>query len=978
MNASNPFSLKLFGSPTLVGDDGLPVVGPAIQRHRVALLALLALAPRNVAGRDWLMAHLWPESDLERARSLLNQAVYQLRRTLGDATLVSLNDELGLDIERIDVDVVRFTDGLAREETAAAVALYRGPLMDGFHLGGAAFDEWLERHRGHLAARYGRALESLAEAATAAGDHAGAVTWWRARADHDPYDSRVAVRLMEALGAAGNPAGALLHARKHEDRIRREFGIDLPAEVAAERERLRTRERPPGSPARGLPTDRAVASASSATGSGSGEPERGRPTRTAVATDPPGHRESTAPVRPSYVATAVAAALAGAAFVWLVTRDGDQRWLEEEAVPAIERALDTTDWESAFVLASRIEERVPDSPELRDLWPRIAWMTTLESEPSGATVFRRAYDDADGSWVEMGRTPLIGVRVPYGLSVLRFELEGYRPLVRALGGGFLNWPELRPGNEPDASLVSPQTFRLDTEESLPADMVRVPGWRLITGADTLQMRDFFLDRYEVTNEEYRRFVEAGGYARPELWSPIVIRGDTVSWDEAMARFVDRTGRPGPSTWEGGTYATGRDEYPVSGVSWFEADAFARFAGRELPTAFHWERALANATFPWLLPASNFGGVGPRPVTEGNAMSFVAAYDLAGNVREWTSSALGQARVILGGNWNDPYYVAGSRDASAFPEDRSEGNGIRLARTADEPDVAARVRAPVARTTAARTVATRPVSDSVYRAYARVFDYDRLPLNDSVESVYTARLWRRERVSFDAAYGPERVVAYVYIPQGFAPPYQTVVYWPGWDSFALDDADEYFSKQLDFVVKSGRAVAFPIYRGSFERRVGEQRRRPDFGTAEYRDNTVHGVKDLRRTLDYLETRTDLDHDAFAFFGYSWGGVNGPVALAQEDRFQAAVIDIGLIPDMAETPEVDPTNALPRVRVPTLLLSGEFDPIVPRENARRYFDLLGVDAERKQHIVAIGGHYVPRPLLIRGTLDWLDRWVGVPRP
>ena len=116
-----------------------------------------------------------------------------------------------------------------------------------------------------------------------------------------------------------------------------------------------------------------------------------------------------------------------------------------------------------------------------------------------------------------------------------------------------------------------------------------------------------------------------------------------------------------------------------------------------------------------------------------------------------------------------------------------------------------------------------------------------------------------------------------------------------------------------------------------------RRRPAFNTADYRDNTIDGVKDLRRTLDYLETRADIDSKALAFFGYSWGGVNGPVALAHESRLRAAVIDIGLLPPMSATPEVDPVNALPRVHQPTLMFSGEFDSIVPVANAKRYFEL-----------------------------------------
>ena len=677
-----------------------------------------------------------------------------------------------------------------------------------------------------------------------------------------------------------------------------------------------------------------------------------------------------------YAVTAALAAAVAAGAYWLVSRDPDARWLAEEAIPAIEAHLAEADWESAYKVAKEAEARVPDSPEIAELWTRISWRVTIPSDPPGATVFRQAYDTAGDDWEELGRTPLENIRIPYGLSRLRFELPGYRPLVRALGGAHLNWQELDAArSNPDQLLVGPESFKLDTEATLSEGDVRVSGWRFAGGSEVLPLRDFFLGRYEVTNAEYKKFIDAGGYERWSLWDPVVVDGATVPFEEAARLFTDRTGRPGPSTWEGSDYRPGEGELPVGGVSWYEARAYARFSSRELPTAHHWQHALANSMFPWLLPASNFAGTGPRAVTASRAMSHVGAFDMAGNVREWTATAIGDERVILGGSWNDPYYIAGVGDTSTSPLDRSPGNGIRLALTADEPAVAAAVAAPLAaRSTAAAAIAKEPVTDDVYAAYSRVFDYDRGPLNAVVESTHATHAWTRERVTFDAAYGAERMLALLYLPAGSAPPYQTVVYWPGWDTFGLDDPDEYFSKQIDFIVKSGRAVAFPIYKGIFERRVGNVRVRAPFDTAAYRDNTIDAVKDLRRTVDYLETRREIDSNALAYFGYSWGGVTGPTALAQEPRLRAAVIDIGLLPSMASTPEVDPVNALPRVRVPTLMLSGEFDAMVPVRDARRYFDLIGVPTADKHHVIVIGGHFIPRDVLIRETLDWLDRYLG----
>jgi formylglycine-generating enzyme required for sulfatase activity len=87
------------------------------------------------------------------------------------------------------------------------------------------------------------------------------------------------------------------------------------------------------------------------------------------------------------------------------------------------------------------------------------------------------------------------------------------------------------------------------------------------------MAEFQIDRYEVTNREFKEFANRGGYRDRKFWTvPFVKVGRTLSWEQAMAQFVDQTGQPGPATWEAGNYSPGQDNYPVSGVSWYEAVA----------------------------------------------------------------------------------------------------------------------------------------------------------------------------------------------------------------------------------------------------------------------------------------------------------------------------------------------------------------------------------------------------------------------
>lgn len=240
MNPSPTFRLRFLGSPSLSTADGTRLSGPEIQRHRLALLALLTLAPDQALSRDRLIAYLWPERNTDGARQLLNQAVYRIRKALGDEVILSQGEDLQLNREVVSADVTDFEAALARGDDEHAVSLYEGPFADGFFVSEAPeLEQWIAQTRDRLAWMYARRLEALAEAAEQRADLAGAVAWWKARATHDPLDSRIAIRLIQCLNSAGNRAGALRHAAVHERLLKEGMGIDLDPEVAALVERLR-------------------------------------------------------------------------------------------------------------------------------------------------------------------------------------------------------------------------------------------------------------------------------------------------------------------------------------------------------------------------------------------------------------------------------------------------------------------------------------------------------------------------------------------------------------------------------------------------------------------------------------------------------------------------------------------------------------------------------------------------------------------
>ena len=239
----NLLTLKLFGAPALEAV-GRPVVGRAAQGQRLALLAILVLARGRPVSRDKLTALLWPESPAERARHQLSDALYIVRTALGADVIRSAGDELVLNPDAVSSDVGASERLLDEGQPEAAVELFAGPLLDGFHVtDGGEFERWLDGERARLEERYAAALEALAEGAEERRDFQRAADWWKRRAAHDPYDSRVALRLMQALDASGNRAGALQHASVHERLLGEELGVRAAPAVAALVERMRAEQR---------------------------------------------------------------------------------------------------------------------------------------------------------------------------------------------------------------------------------------------------------------------------------------------------------------------------------------------------------------------------------------------------------------------------------------------------------------------------------------------------------------------------------------------------------------------------------------------------------------------------------------------------------------------------------------------------------------------------------------------------------------
>jgi serine/threonine-protein kinase len=220
-----------------------PVGESPVPRRALALLVLLAATPAGGVSRDSLTAYLWPESDEEHARSALRQALHTLRRELALPELVVGGVTLRVNPSLLTSDIREFDEAHAAGELERALACYRGPFLDGFHVGGVPeFERWVERQRVEYTSRTAGVLEALARGADQRGEAGTAAEWWRRLAALDPLNSRIATELMRALAAAGNPAGALMHAQAHEMLVREELGVAPDAAFPALMARIRRGE----------------------------------------------------------------------------------------------------------------------------------------------------------------------------------------------------------------------------------------------------------------------------------------------------------------------------------------------------------------------------------------------------------------------------------------------------------------------------------------------------------------------------------------------------------------------------------------------------------------------------------------------------------------------------------------------------------------------------------------------------------------
>ena len=635
---------------------------------------------------------------------------------------------------------------------------------------------------------------------------------------------------------------------------------------------------------------------------------------------------------------------------------------------SIDNLIQNERYIEAYQLSNSYYEKLPKDSLVLEKLNQSSLEVSINSKPEGASVF---YSDLDSDeWVFVGKTP-IKARIPginsgaRGYIKFKIAKKGYKDYLSLTTAGLIGRVSF---NNEKYSLIP-----ISDENT---NMVQVPKGptRLFVSElgdlNVVNLESYWIDKYEVTNEQYQSFINAGGYKKREYWDIILNEdGKTIPWAQGMLIFVDKSGLNGPSTWSNGTYRSGQGNYPVMGVSWYEARAYAKWAGKTLPTIYHWYKA---AMF-WgesgaISPRSNFSG-SPSEVGKYSIFSSYGCYDMAGNAREWgTNPHKNGNRSVMGGGYDDDTYYF-TDNFSQHPINRYKTNGFRCVIIPENETNLASADTLIQSFTR-DFYAHKPISDEVFKIYNGMFKYDKFPLNVKIikDSEKVNDAWQKKVVEIDAAYNKERLPLNIFTPTNSNPPHKTVIYVPGSNAITTRNSQNFSANYFGFLLRSGYAFIQPIFKGTYERGYPEFPNYVENESKIYADQLIMMVKDYSRAIDYVEEQDELSNDIY-YYGISWGGMLGPLFLANEKRIKKSVWQVAGLGARKTRPEGSPLTFLSRVNTPVLMLNGIYDQYFPFETSQKpMYDLLSLKEPMKKMITYESAHSPPSSETSKEILKW----------
>jgi len=344
-----------------------------------------------------------------------------------------------------------------------------------------------------------------------------------------------------------------------------------------------------------------------------------------------------------------------------------------ELTMQLDEMVSARNYFAAFDLAKEYQNELKGDSLFKKLSLFIYDTLSITTEPEGAKIFLKRFDPSgqnpDNKGEYAGVTPINNFRIARGDYLVTLEKDGYTAIQRIASSYPIikEYPVPRRGINISAKMLK--------KNEIDSNMVFVPGgeytivsWSLFD-LPSVKLNDFHIDKYEVSNKDYKEFISSGGYLKKEFWKhPFIKDGKEIIWEEAMKLFVDRSQLPGPRSWINQEFPEGKGNYPVTDITWYEASAYAEFRGKSLPTVYQWEKAARNGvvnyqamSLPWGMVYSmdnvngraNFNGKETEPVDKYEfGISAFGCYNMAGNVKEWCLNNSTNGYSITGGSWED--------------------------------------------------------------------------------------------------------------------------------------------------------------------------------------------------------------------------------------------------------------------------------------------------------------------------------------
>ncbi len=651
-------------------------------------------------------------------------------------------------------------------------------------------------------------------------------------------------------------------------------------------------------------------------------------------------------------------------FVYFFRKINNNQALVNEIIPELIETYDEGKIAESFNKAKELLKEYPDNDIIKNYFEKSSKYFPLKIDKDGVEISVKYAGDS--TYTFLGKSPIDSFIAPNLRGNMSHKLNlKYNNLEFELNGKN-RYDYLMP----ESIIKVPENHKVFLGSKVNMFLQGI-------NFEETQIESFSLAKNEVSNLEFQEFVDAGGYENPAYWDfPYEVGNKIYDFNSSIKLFTDKYGKLGPANWSYGKFPAGLENLPVTGISWFEARAYARYSKLSLPNLYQWLFA-SGIPDNWftvnqsVTNNSNYDSTQLREVSN-NEGSYNELNNIGGNVKEWVLNPNGDKKEkysIMGGAYNEASYTFNNY-YSLSPFDRTIGNGFRLSKNLSnkKSELDNKIIPDFKR----NFDELEDVSDEVFEVYKSQFDYGNKPLNSITTNIedfnegYTAQKFELE-TTYES---DEKLTGYIVFSNKFKDKYSPVIEFPNASSISINNDSNFPNLGLKHLLDEGYAIIKPMYFNTFNRKKIIN----TFWASEsedYKEAIIKIGQDYKRTLDYIESRNDFDFSKMSYFGYSWGSTTSNYLLAIDDRIKAAVICVGGLMLQKSKKEVEAHYYVRRIKTPILHVIGKEDGIFGyEENYKPWKKLIGTPKDKLKLIELDNvGHGLPWDTIIKHHSNWI---------